>query len=212
MEGIGESVDASSLEVVIDKKAGVTAGFSFVENDTGTIGVEELIGDGDFEAEFFRAEDVVARRPGLPVGKVIEGDQQGSVRFMGCSEAVGAVLNEGIDDGVGGEGLNAREDDPTFGEGNVDGFDGFEVGRLVAAELIAGTGSEAAEKAKGESEEEEAHRSLLGSEFIDPALGLGAKGAGLGFADGFAIVEKGRLGLALFAVEFSYVEGPLDVS
>ncbi len=123
MEGVGEGVEAGGLEVVIHEESGVAAGSAFIEDLAA--GVGQLIGEGDFKSEFFRAEDILGRGAGLAVGEVIEGDAEGGVGFTSGGEAVGAVLHEGIDQGIRGEGFDTRKDDAAGGERDVDGIDGL---------------------------------------------------------------------------------------
>ncbi len=65
---------------------------------------------------------------------------------------------------------------------------------------------------EGGREEAGAFGILLGAEFIDPALGLGAEGAGAGLASGFFVVKEGGRSLTFFTVEFGDVKGTLDVA
>jgi len=81
----------------------------------------------------------------LAVGEVIQGEDEGGVRFLGGGEAVGAVPEDGIDYGICGEGFDAGEDDVALGEGDIDGANGLEMGWFIPAKSVAGTGGEVPE-------------------------------------------------------------------
>lgn len=153
-EGVGQSVEACGLKVVVNEEAGVSTALAFVENDAGASAIDQAIGDRDLELEFLRAEDVDGGGADLPVLELLDGEDEGGVGFVAIGQPVGAVVDESIDCGISGDGFDAGKDDAAFGEGDVDGFNRLKMLGLVSTKTVACTGSE---EAGGEDEEERAH-------------------------------------------------------
>lgn len=110
LQGIGQRIGASRLQVGVDRKTGRTHRFATGENFQRIGGIAQLPRECDVVLQFFRAQGVESGASHLIVRNGFDRAVQDRIGFFGRGKMISAIGGKGIDHRIGGQSFASRDE------------------------------------------------------------------------------------------------------